>query len=224
MTRPREPRGRVRFLDNNERVRLLEACRGSASPLLYPIVVLAIATGMRKSEMLNLRWRQINLFEGLVTLEDTKNGEWRAVPLTGHALEQLRALRSVKRADGDLVSEASAKPIDVRTAWTAAVTRSDLHDFRFHDLRHATASCLAQGGATPIDIAAVLGHKTLAMVKRYAHLSESRVRDVLANMNQRTFGPQAAAMHRHSTQPRSTHGERTPLNFRPDQQSDVGVG
>ena len=225
VTRPSEPRGRVRFLDNDERARLLEACRGSTSPLLYTIVVLAIATGMRKAEMLNLRWRQINLSQGLVTLEDTKNGERRAVPLTGHALEQLRTLRSVKRADADLVFPGAntEKPIDVRTAWTAAVTRSDLHDFRFHDLRHTTASYLAQGGATPIDIAAVLGHKTLAMVKRYAHLSESRVRDVLADMNQRTFGPQAAAIHRHSTQPWSTHGERAPLNFRPDQQSDVVV-
>ena len=187
VTRPREPRGRVRFLDADERERLLQACRESTAVLLYPIVVLAIATGMRRGEMLNLLWPQVNLVQGVINLEETKNGERRAVPLTGHALEQLRELGNTRRRDTDLVFPATdaAKPIEIRTAWTAAVARAGLPDFRFHDLRHTTASYLAQGGATPIDIAAVLGHKTLAMVKRYAHLSESRVRGVLADMNQR---------------------------------------
>jgi integrase len=67
------------------------------------------------------------------------------------------------------------------------VARAGLHDFRFHDLRHTAASYLAQGGATPMDIAELLGHKTLSMVKRYAHLSEPRIRQVVADMNERIF-------------------------------------
>jgi integrase len=193
VTKPKEPRGRVRFLDDDERVRLLQACRMSANPVLYPIVVLAIATGMRRGELLPLRWDQVDFTRNTITLHETKNGERRAVPLVGHALEMLRGCYDVRRIDTDLIfpSTTVAKPLDITKAWRTAIAKSGLQEFRFHDLRHTAASYLAQGGATPIDIAAVLGHKTLAMVKRYAHLSESRVRDVLFDMNQRAFGPLA---------------------------------
>lgn len=190
VTKPKEPRGRVRFLDDHERERLLYACLESRNQLLYPLVVLAIATGMRRGEMLKLRWPQVNLERAVITLEETKNGERRNVPLTGHALEQMRKLARLRRGNGDLVFPGgdACGPMDFRTAWSSAIMKSTLHDFRFHDLRHTAASYLAQGGATPLDIAAVIGHKTLAMVKRYAHLSESRVKAVVTEMNQRAFG------------------------------------
>jgi len=79
--KPKEPRGRVRFLDDRERECLLEACRASGSPLLYPIVVLAIATGMRRGELLHLRWDQVDFTRNIITLHETKNGERRAIPL-----------------------------------------------------------------------------------------------------------------------------------------------
>ena len=156
----------------------------------YAIVVLAIATGMRRGELVPLRWDQVDFTRNTITLHDTKNRERRAIPLVGLALELLRGLNHVRRIDTDLVfpSTTVAKPFDITKAWRTAIAGSGLSDFRFHDLRHTAASYLAKGGATPIDIAAVLGHKTLAMVKRYAHLSESRVRDILADMNQRAFG------------------------------------
>jgi integrase len=190
VTKPKEPRGRVRFLDDREREALLCACRESRNVLLYPMVVLAIATGMRKGEMQQLRWHQVDLDEGRITLEETKNGERRSVPLVGRALAEIRKLACARQLDTHLVFPGAnpSKLIEIRAAWSAAVGRSGLRDFKFHDLRHTAASYLAQGGATPIDIASVLGHKTLAMVKRYAHLSESRVRDVLVDMNQRAFG------------------------------------
>ncbi len=80
INKPKEPRGRVRFLDDDERARLLQACRGSANPLLYPIVVLAIATGMRRGELLPLRWNQVDFTRNTITLHETKNGERRAIP------------------------------------------------------------------------------------------------------------------------------------------------
>ena len=188
INKPKEPRGRVRFLDD-ERARLLQACRGSANPLLYPIVVLAIAPGMLRGELLPLRWNQVDFTRNTITLHETKNGERRAIPLVGLAVELLRKRYQVRRPDIDLVvpSPTVAKPVDITKAWRTAIAKSAVPNFRFHDLRHTAASYLAQGGATPIEITAVIGHKTLAMVKRYAHLGESRVRQVLVDMNGRIF-------------------------------------
>ena len=80
-------------------------------------------------------------------------------------------------------------PIDIRKAWENARDAAALADFRFHDLRHSTASYLAMNGASLVEIAEVLGHRTLQMVRRYAHLSESHVKDVVGRMNTRYLGP-----------------------------------
>ena len=80
------------------------------------------------------------------------------------------------------------KPIDIRSAWEMAVKRSEILDLRFHDLRHSCASYLAMNGASLAEIAEVLGHKTLAMVKRYAHLSENHTAKVVSSMNEKIFG------------------------------------
>ena len=76
----------------------------------------------------------------------------------------------------------------MRAAWAYAVKRAGITDFRFHDLRHSAASYLAMSGASLMEIAEVLGHKTLSMVKRYAHLSEAHTAKVVARMNQAIFG------------------------------------
>ena len=100
-------------------------------------------------------------------------------------------LSKSKRENADFVfpSANGARPIIFVKAWNVAVRDAKIEDFRFHDLRHTAASYMAQGGATSLDIAAVLGHKTLAMVKRYAHLSDSRVAQVVRDMNERALGP-----------------------------------
>ena len=77
--------------------------------------------------------------------------------------------------------------MDLRNPWEKALKKAEITDFRFHDLRHSAASYLAMNGATPGEIAAVLGHKTLQMVKRYAHLSEAHTASVVASMNARIF-------------------------------------
>ncbi len=80
------------------------------------------------------------------------------------------------------------EPIEIRKAWYNAVETAKLTDFRFHDLRHSTASYLAMNGASLVEIADVLGHKTLQMVKRYAHLSESHVKGLLERVNAQVLG------------------------------------
>ncbi|MFZ1860385.1 MAG: site-specific integrase [Candidatus Competibacter sp.] len=191
VTKPKEPRGRVRFLSDDERIRLLAACEASANSYLFPVVVLALSTGMRASEVMNLEWRDVDLARGWITLRDTKNGERRGVPLAGKALDLLRQHAKVRRLDTPLLwpgKEYSDKSMDLRQPWEKAVNQAAIEDFRFHDLRHSAASYLAMNGASLNEIAAVLGHKTLNMVQRYAHLSESHKASVVAAMNSRIFG------------------------------------
>ena len=193
--KPKEPRGRIRFLDESERERLLHACENSSYSQLYPVVVLALSTGMRQSEILNLTWKDIDLDRGYIVLLETKNGEPRSVPLVGLARSLLRNASKVRRIDSNLVFPSNrnpAVPIFIRTPWGKAVKAAEVDDFRFHDLRHSAASYLAMNGASLIEIADILGHKTLQMVRRYAHLSEQHTTSVLASMNRKIFSGSAS--------------------------------
>lgn len=195
VTKPKEAKGRVRFLSDEERERLLAACKGSSCSYLYPIVVLAVSTGMRYGEIINLQWRQIDLGRGRLILHDTKNGERRNVPLVGHAYDVISQLSKVRRIDTGLLFPNArvgddSRPFEIRKSWRKALVAASIDDFRFHDLRHTTASYLAMNGAGLSEIAEVLGHKTLQMVKRYAHLSEAHTTKVVLALNNRLFGVQ----------------------------------
>jgi integrase len=185
----REAKGRVRFLDDGERERILEACKASDNQMLLPIVTLALSTGMRKGEILGLTWSNVDMDGRRITLVETKNGTTRVLPITSKAYEVLDGLKraKVRRIDTDLVfpgqNAFNTGPASIRTAWVFAVKRAELVDFRFHDLRHSCASYLAMNGCSLLEIAAILGHKTLAMVQRYAHLSEVHTHNVLEKMN-----------------------------------------
>lgn len=191
--KPTEPRGRVRFLDVDERQRLLAACLESPHPYLHTVVTLALSTGMRYSEIMKLTWVDIDFAKRRITLHETKNGERRVVPLVGKALELLKLHESKRRMDTVLVFPAQKgqnpqKPAVLRSAWQKALDNAGVTNFRFHDLRHSCASYLAMNHASLAEIAEVLGHKTLQMVKRYAHLSEAHTTSVLESMNEKLFG------------------------------------
>jgi integrase len=189
--KPTESRGRVRFLDDEERARFLDACKASPNKILYTCVILAMSTGMRQAELMTLEWKDVNLKEGFLTLHETKNGERRRVALSGHGLDLLKEHGKIKRIDTPLLFPSKAipsQPIDLRKAFANATKAANIDDFKWHDLRHCAASYLAMNGSTPNVIAAVLGHKTLAMVKRYAHLSDSHVSGEVASMNDKIFG------------------------------------
>ncbi len=195
VTKGKEARGRVRFLSDGERTRLLKACKESPNAYLYPVVVLALSTGMRAGEIMGLTWDVVDLNQGYAILHETKNGERRRVAITGHALEQLKELSKVRRIDCNLLfpskettPQKPQKGMDLRAPWLAALKAAGIDDFKFHDLRHSAASYLAMNGASLAEIAEVLGHKTLQMVKRYAHLSEGHTARVVASMNDKIFG------------------------------------
>ena len=182
----KESRGRVRFLSDDERERLLEACRESQEPLLYPLVFLALSTGARQGELLGLCWPDIDWERGLAVIHESKNDERRALPVTGAVLELLRERSKLRRVDTDLIfANSRARASFPRIPWEKALREAEIDDFRFHDLRHSAASYLAMSGATLAEIAEVLGHKTLAMVKRYSHLTEQHTSKVVARMNER---------------------------------------
>ncbi len=127
VTKPTEPRGRVRFLSDEERDALLSACQASDNPYLYTVVVLALSTGMRQGEIMGLRWPDVDLTAGRITLHETKNGERRVVPLVGKALGLLKDYAKVRRLDTDLLFPGKVKrsvPMDLRTPWETALKKA----------------------------------------------------------------------------------------------------
>ncbi len=189
--KPTEARGRVRFLDDDERERLLTACQASKNKQLYPCVILALSSGMRQGELMGLNWQDVNLKDDYLILHETKNGDRRRVPLSGLALTLLKEHNKIRRIDTTLLfpSERNPqKPINLRSAFEYAIERAGIKNFKWHDLRHCTASYLAMNGASLAEIAEILGHKTLQMVKRYSHLSDGHVSNVVASMNSKIFG------------------------------------
>ena len=184
---------RTRYLSDEERERLLRECQQSRNPLLYEIVTLALSTGMRRSEILNLRWRDIDLKNNHVMIRLSKNGQSRTVPLVGlaHSL-LLEHYTSLDEPRGTVLlflrSSNPNKPISIREAFEHAVKRAGIEDFTFHDLRHSSGSYMAMTGASMLDIATILGHKSLAMTRRYTHLSNHHIATTVARMNQAIFG------------------------------------
>jgi len=175
----KESAGRVRYLTDDERTRLIEACKESRNPLLYPAFVLALSTGARQAELMNLRWNQVDFTRSTIVLRDgeTKNGAGRVLPLTGEAFDLLRDMNKVRDIKDDRVFPVPAETRgfgSMRNAWDKALERAKVDDFRWHDLRHTAASYLTMAGVGSMEVAKVLGHKTLQMTARYSHLSPER--------------------------------------------------
>ena len=190
LSKLKEPEGRTRFLSQRELRRLLAACRQSPNGDLYVAVVLALSTCARQMEIMSLRWEDIDLRNGLLFLHQTKNGTDRAVPLQGYALDLIKQRRRTHGRDTGLVFPGRRKPqqpINLRNPWEKVLAAADIKNFRWHDLRHTGASYLAMQGASLTELSDVLGHKTLQMVKRYAHLSLPHTIRIVADMNQAMF-------------------------------------
>lgn len=193
VSKKKEPQGRVRYLSDDERARLLDACKRSEYPPLYLIVLFALTTGMRRGELFGLRWQDIDLERHVATLHKTKNQERRSVPVVPEVEALLREHGKVRRLDTDRVflTGGSSEQWRFDKAWYAALKDAKVKGFRFHDLRHTAASYLAMSGATTAEIAAVLGHRTLQMVKRYAHMSDQHTGAVIERMTQKFFAQRA---------------------------------
>lgn len=192
ISRLQESQGRVRFLSDDERHKLLAATLESPHRHLHAIVLLALTSGARKGEILGLHWKDVDLDRKTAVLHNTKNRERRTLTLVPQVILELRKLKKVRRIDTDLIfthpATGTRNPFYFEKAWREARAKAKLEDFRFHDLRHTCASNLAMNGATTAEIAAVLGHKTLQMVKRYAHLSDEHVRGVVERTAAKVLG------------------------------------
>ena len=136
----------------------------------------------------------------LLALVKRWHGEGRTVLAALHDMELVRDHFRVRRADTMLVfpGKSGRTPVRLHTAWETAVRRADLTDFTFHDLRHTFASYLAMQGASLREIADALGHKTLAMVMRYSHLTEAHTRSVVERMNRAVSGSQTSPIRARS--------------------------
>ena len=142
-------------------------------------------------EKWGLKWPEVDLNKGIAKLVETKNRQIRVVPIQGYALELMRLRSKVRRIDTSLVFPSTVdpqKPFDFRKAWASALRRADIKNFRWHDLRHSAASYLAMNGASTREIAEILGHKTLQMSMRYAHLTENHSTSLVRAMNEKMFG------------------------------------
>lgn len=157
-----------RYLTPEEEEKLVSEC----PDWLKDIVVFAINTGMRRGEILTLKWPQVDLDRRVLTLLVTKNKKKRGVPINAVVQELLRRKVS-KRTDSDYVfpSEAGTliDPHNLERAFRSARKAAKLLDLRFHDLRHTAASRMAQAGVEIYTIAKILGHETLSVTTRYAH-------------------------------------------------------
>lgn len=180
-----DSKARERFLSDAERKALLAACAASEHEALLPLAQLALATGARKGELLGLLWEGVNLERRTAHFADTKNGESRTVPLAAPAVATLKTWSRGRLRVGPVFPYTKNQ---IEKPWQAARKAAGLPDFRFHDLRHSAASYLAMSGASLMDIAAILGHKTLAMVKRYSHLSEQHTRAAVDRMAEKFLG------------------------------------
>ena len=120
----------------------------------------------------------------------TKKDETRVVPLKGMALQLLREMNRVRRLDTDLLfpGKNPQSPVVFQKHWVKVLSAAQVKDFRFHDLRHTAAFNLAMNGASLMEISEILGHKTLLMVKRYAHLTESHTSEIVEIMNKKMLG------------------------------------
>lgn len=170
--------GRIRWLSADERKRLLAACDKSGNPDPALVVRIALASGARQSEVLHLRWRMIDLSRECAFLPTSKTGEPRVMPLPGEVTGALRNRAKVRSIGSDLVfpsPEDPNQPRNVRQAWDVARKAAELPDFRFHDLRHTAATEMLRAGVDRRIVATVLGHRSMNMMRRYAHVAPELV-------------------------------------------------
>jgi len=164
---PKVPPGRVRYLQPTELRALVDAC----PEWLNPIVCLAVTTGMRRSEILGLRWLDVDVSHSRIMLPQTKNGEGRIVYLNQSATAAFRSLPVGPETKATDRPFSAYTPEQVSVAFQRACRKAGIADFHFHDLRRTAASWLRMAGADIHTVAQILGHKDLRMAARYQHLS-----------------------------------------------------
>ena len=164
---PHKPR--KRRLENGEEKDILNAASSQRNVYILPVIVFAIETGMRRSEILRLRWCDVDLDIGFASLFETKNGEDRRIPLTRKCIGLLQNLQKI---------DERVFPISLaclRLAWCRARNKAGIKDLRFHDLRHEAISRFFEMGMSVPEVALISGHKDVRQLFRYTHLNPKHV-------------------------------------------------
>ncbi len=175
--RPAANRSRDRRPTQDEISKLDNLAQSSGQHELAVVMCLALETGMRQSEILSLAWDDLDLDARVATLRMTKNGDRRQVPISGRAKTALETLRPA--VNTGQVFRRWSRPDSLKTAWKRLCKGAEVRDLRFHDLRHEAASRLFERGLNQFQVAAITGHKTLQMLKRYTHLKAADLANLL---------------------------------------------
>ncbi|MFH0732913.1 MAG: site-specific integrase, partial [Candidatus Omnitrophota bacterium] len=165
----KENNARLRFLSKEEIMRLL----GNCAEHLKPVVTLAVFTGMRKGEILNLKWQDIDIQRGLINIYDSKNGSKREAYINETVKRALIAVRKNPESPYVFFRKDGKPYYSLRKSFFTACNKSGILDFRFHDLRHTFASQLVMSGVDIKTVQELLGHKSIEMTLRYSHLAPS---------------------------------------------------
>ena len=175
-----EAQPRTRFLSHDEYRRLLAA----SGPLLRPLIEMAVATGMRLEELLSLKWDQVDLGRKEVRLVVTKSKQPRVVPLSPRAVAILVAAgRNAQDKQYVFTNPTTGSRFKtIKRAFRTACKRAGVQDIRFHDLRHTFASWAVQSGADLYRLSRILGHASLQMTSRYAHLATEHLHQVVETL------------------------------------------
>lgn len=190
--RLKEPQGRLRWITRDEASRLIQEAKSSEkAPHLPDFIQLALHTGCRKGELLGLEWARVDLTSNLIYLEPehTKSEKRRYVPLNQEARQALLNRAHFRQvhcpATAWVFCDKQGRRIeDVKTSFLSACRRAGIEDFRIHDLRHTCAAWLVTAGVTLAEVRDLLGHSTIKMTERYAHLAPENIRSVVARLDE----------------------------------------
>jgi len=183
----RENNARTRYLSLQECQRLIASC---IAPHIRALVGVALHSGMRLGEILNLRWYDLDFASGFILVRDSKNGESRHVPMDATLSALFRAYPHRLGTDLVFSSSRGGRIVDVRTGFLNSCKRAELTDLHFHDLRHTFASQFVMAGGDLYILKEILGHKSLAMTTRYSHLSPTYKIKAIDRMNTLWAGAQ----------------------------------
>ena len=174
----KENNTRDRVLTPDEQERLVTACEVSEEVSLLPFMLIAMGSGCRAGELLNLRWKDVDLENGVAILRNTKNGDTRSIPIMGYALDTLKnhrkAFATIPMGGAFVFSNNTGRvPFAYHLSWDKARKAAGIPDFKFHDLRHTAASLLAMNGKTLGEVGALLGHRSIQTTRRYSHYASA---------------------------------------------------